>query len=81
MKQFFGYIAAGIGTIVFVILAFFGNKKDNPPAEPTELDERAEELEAKIEDIEKKEEKLKEEGVEDLDPADVVDYWDHNGEN
>lgn len=68
------FLAGALGVLVAGLLWYF--KKDkNKPEVLEEIESRKEELNDQLEAIEKEEEKLEEEGVKDLDPDNVVDFW------
>lgn len=68
------FLAGALGVLAAGLLWYF--KKDkNKPEVLEEIESRKEELNDQLEAIEKEEEKLEEEGVKDLDPDNVVEFW------
>ena len=62
-----------IGTIL-TFLALFGLGKYSPK-KPTELDNKQEEIENDIENVDAQIEDVEENGVEELEDGQVVEYW------
>lgn len=70
-----------IGTWILGILAtIIGFLLISKPTSKTDLEERKDEIQDKLEEIEKEEKALEENGVEDLDEKEVVEYWEKNNE-
>lgn len=69
------FLAGALGVLAAGLLWYFKKGKGHDRAELEEIESRKEELNNQLEAIEKEEEKLEEEGVKDLDPDNVVDFW------
>ena len=68
------FLAGVLGVLAAGLLWYF--KKDkNKPEVLEEIESRKEELNDQLEAIEKEEERLDKEGVADLTPDNVVDFW------
>lgn len=75
LKKIGSYIIAGIVGIFAGFVLFFRSKKDSEIIENTPLDPLVENKEKNLDDINKELQKLDDEGVSDMSPEDVVDYW------
>lgn len=64
--------------VVVVLLGLLGFKTFNRPKSEVldGLEEREEEIQEELEKIEEESKKLDEEGVVDMTPEEVVDYWE-----
>lgn len=69
------FLAGALGVLAAGLLWYFKKGKGHDPAVLDEIENRKEELNDQLEAIEKEEEKLEKEGVEDLTPDNVVEFW------
>ena len=75
LKKIWKYLVAGILGILAGFALFFRRGRDPEIIENTPLDPLVDSAEAKVDEINKKLQDLDDNGVSDLSPEEVVEYW------